>query len=165
MANIEDNLVNTPLTPVDETAVDTNLTTVLTTLEPYTRGLTEEQLRSFFSLKEENLVFAVLVKDQAQILGSLIPPALSSVVTNLENDLSLHGQMSQIDSGLIAQIQLRLQHTRRLAGHEAFVGSLALYKVIEALASMGIPQAIAAYNLLKERFANQGGAPADPDTP
>jgi len=61
---------------------------------------------------------------------------------------------------------VRVEHTRRLAGHEAYVGSLAVYKIIEALAAMGIPQAVAAYNLLKERFANQGGTkPADPDTP
>jgi hypothetical protein len=39
------------------------------------------------------------------------------------------------------------------------------YKIINALASMGLPDAVTAYNLLKERFANQGGAPADPDTP
>jgi hypothetical protein len=40
---------------------------------------------------------------------------------------------------------------------------VALYKIIEALAGMGIPQAIAAYNLLKERFANQGGGQVRPE--
>ena len=47
--------------------------------------------------------------------------------------------------------------SRRLAGHEAYVGALAVYKIIEALASMGVAAAIPPYILLKERFAAQGG--------
>jgi len=166
MANLQDNLLNTPLTAAEEGTINTSLSTALTTLEPRTYGLTEDQLKSLFSLQEENLVFAVLAKQQAEALSSLIPPAISSVVTNLTNDLDLYSQMVQIDNVLLAQIKVRVEHTRRLAGHEAYVGSLAVYKIIEALAAMGIPQAVAAYNLLKERFANQGGTkPADPDTP
>jgi len=38
-----------------------------------------------------------------------------------------------------------------------------VYKVIEALASMGLPDAVTAYNLLKERFANQGGGQVQPE--
>jgi len=37
------------------------------------------------------------------------------------------------------------------------VGALAVYKIIEALASMGVAAAIPPYILLKERFAAQGG--------
>jgi len=46
--------------------------------------------------------------------------------------------------------------TKRLADHEAYTAALALYKIIEAMAELGIPGFQAAYDVLKVRFAAQG---------
>jgi hypothetical protein len=42
---------------------------------------------------------------------------------------------------------------------------LAVYKIIEALSAVGVDGAKAAYDILKERFANQGGSGATQPNP
>ncbi len=163
MANINVNRVNITISNADDTAIVAAITDMNTVLDPYLTALTQEERESLFALGEENLAFATLAFQQAQALGTLIPPALSSLVANLENDLIFHEQLLQIENVFVAQIAQKVGDTRRLAGHEAYVGGLTVYKIIEALASIGVTGAEAAYDILKVRFANQGGgAPLAP---
>ena len=165
MANITENIVNTTITPADETTIGTNTAALMTLLQPYLATLTDEQRASLFSLKEENLVFAYLALQQAQSLGNLLPPALSSLVANLGNDLELHNQLTDLENTFIKQVAQKVADTKRRAGHEAYVGGLAVYKIIEALSAVGVDGAKAAYDILKERFANQGGSGATQPNP
>ena len=161
MANINENRVNTVISTADQTALDTATAGIKTLLDPYFYSLTDEERTSLFSLQQENLVFAHLALDQANLLGNLIPAALSSLVSNLNNDLKLYQQMDGFEKGVLAQINLGVADTKRTAAHESFVGGLAVYKIIEAMANMGVATAKPAYDILKERFANQGGRPID----
>ena len=136
---------------------------VMAVLSPYLLGLTEEERKSLFSLAEENLVFADDALTQAQALGSLLPPQLSGLVGNLENDLRLFRQLDMFEKEFIVQVTQQVADTKRVAAHEAFVGGLAIYKIIEALASVGVTGAQAAYDILKVRFANQGGGGSQPN--
>ena len=165
MANVNENRVNTTINAVDLAALDTATAGIKTLLEPYFASLTDDERTSLFSLAEENLVFAHDALERAKLLGNLFPPALSSLVTNLENDFKLYEQMDGFEKDFIAQISQSAADTKRLAAHETYVGSLAIYKIIEALATMGVAGAKPAYDILKERFANQGGRPAGPPTP
>ena len=85
------------------------------------------------------------------------------MVSNLAVDLSLFGQLNETEIGALAQLVQRVKDTKRLCAHEAYVGALALYKVIEAMASLGVEGFQAAYDILKQRFAEQGGRPAQPN--
>lgn len=163
MANINENRVNTTISPADDATILTAVGTINTTFDPYLTALTQQERESLFALSEENLAFALLALQQAQALGNLIPASLSTLVSNLTNDLDFHNQLLEIENVFVAQIAQKVADTRRLAGHEAYVGGLAVYKIIEALASIGVTGAEAAYDILKVRFANQGGgAPVVP---
>ncbi len=157
MANVTTNLVNSIIIPADQTALNTGTAAMMALLQPYFVTLTDEERASLFSLQEENLVFTSLALQQAQSLGSLMPPALSSLVTNLSNDLELQQQLAEFENNFIKQLAQKTADTKRRAGHEAFVGGLAVYKIIEALAAVGVDSAQTAYDILKVRFANQGG--------
>ncbi len=157
MANITTNIVNTTISPADETTLTTTQAALMALLQPYFVTLTTDERAALFSLKEENLVFSFHALEQAQALGNLIPPALATLVSNLDNDLGFYTQLNSLESVFIEQLAQKTADTKRRAAHEAFVGGLAVYKIIEALAAIGVDGAEAAYNNLKERFANQGG--------
>jgi len=159
MANLNVNRLNGTLPVPVETAVNTDLTNVLTAIDPYTTTLVEEERSTLLSLKEENFVFAYQALTQAQLLSNLIPPAMATLVTDLQNDLGLHAMLRDMEDGVLSQIKNRIADSRRLAGHEGYLGALAVYKLIGAMASMGVEGADPAYQLLKERFAEQGGRP------
>jgi hypothetical protein len=157
VANINTNLTNTVISPADETTLKTSRADMMTLIQPYFVALTDDERASLFSLKEENLVFAHLALQQANSLGNLIPPALSSLVTNLNNDLTLHTQLAELENDFIRQLARKTADTKRRAAHEAYTGAIAVYKIIEALNAVGVDGAKEAYEVLKERFANQGG--------
>ena len=93
-----------------------------------------------------------------------MPPALAALVTNLDNDLKFSNQLTDFENNFIKQIQQKVADTKRRAAHEAYTASLAVYKIIEALAEVGVDGAQAAYDILKVRFEGQG-RPAGPPTP
>lgn len=165
MANINTNIVNTTINAADLTSLNTGTASLLTLLQPYFVPLSDDERASLFSLKEENLVFAYLALQQAKNLGNLIPPALSTLVTNLENDLKFQQQLGELENDFILQLAQKTADTKRRAAHEAYVGGLAVYKIIEALASISVDGAQVAYDILKVRFANQGGAGATQPNP
>jgi len=162
MANPSVNRINTSITPADTTAINNALNTALTTLATYTQALTEDERTSLFSLSEENLVFAQEALAQGQLLNAGFPAPIQSIVTNMSTDLNLFGQLNGLDEGNIAQLALRVKDTKRLTAHEAYSGALAVYKFIEAGASLGMQGYQAAFDALKVRFANQGGSPPVP---
>ena len=159
MANLNINRLNATIPAAVKAAVDTDLNDVLTAIDPFTTTLIEEERVSQFSLKEENFVFAYEALMQVEGLLNLVPPAMATLVTDFKNDLDLYTQLREIENGKLRQITNRVADSRRLAGHEAYLGALAVYKLIGAMAGMGVEGADPAYQILKERFANQGGRP------
>ena len=75
----------------------------------------------------------------------------------MQNDMSLFTQLDEIII-LTKQLLEKLEDTQLLAGSEAYVGALAVYKLIGSASDAGVPGADAIYDQLRQRFAGQGGA-------
>lgn len=163
MANATENRINTVITDADVTAIGTGFTGINTKLDPYTVALTDDERSSLFSMAEENRVFAEAALEQGNLLFDSLPPAMQAIVTNMAKDLGLFKQLEKMENTQIKPLALSVADTKRLSAHEGYVGALALYKIIEAFAQMGIPGFQAAFDALKERFAGQGGRPPAPD--
>lgn len=160
MANPNVNRINTTISPADVTTINTSMGTVNSTLDPYTQQLTEDERDSLFSLAEENEAFADDALAQGQLLMAQMPPAMQTIINNMDTDSKLYDQLDKIEDELVKPLAQRISDTRRLTAHEQYTGALAVYKYIEAGAQLGLPGFQAAYDILKVRFAGQGGRPA-----
>ena len=159
MANPNDNRTDAVISNADLVLIADGFTNVLKGLEPYTHTLVQEERDSLFSLAEENLVFAQDAQTQGLLLQSSFPAQMQKILTNMANDLSLRNQLDEVFTGVLGQVTLRIEDTRRLAAHEAYSAALAIYKCIEAGAALGLDGYQAAYQVLKARFSTQGGRP------
>jgi hypothetical protein len=162
MANATINRIDTTISAPDQVSIDAGFTQINTAVNNFAKSLTPQERDSLFSAAEENLVFITEANQQAQLLIAQFGPEVQLIATRLTKDLTLGNQVNAIQIGALAQLQLKITDTKRLAFHEAYVGALAIYKFIEAGAEIGLPGFQAAYDVLKVRFANQGGAPANP---
>ncbi len=162
MANPNVNRINATISAPDLTAITNALTALLTALLPYTQPLTEEERKSLFSLAEENLVFSQEALAQGQLLNAGFPAQMQTIVTNMNTDVTLWGQFNSINIGNLAQAVQRVNDSQRLSAHEIFTAALAIYKFIEAGAALGLVGYAASYEILKARFAAQGGNPPVP---
>ena len=163
MANTNVNRINTTVTDSNMSNISTAFTAINAALAGSTVALTDEERNSLFSLSVDNKEFAHDALAQGLLLYSQMPPAMQVIVDNLKNDLVLNSQMETLIDTLIAALLLRASDTRRLSGHEGYVGALALYKIIEAMAGMGIEGFQAAYDVLKPRFEGRGGSTPNPN--
>jgi hypothetical protein len=163
MANTNVNRINTTVTDANMGNITTAVTDINTALDGSTVALTDEERSSLFSLSVDNKEFAHDALAQGQLLYSQMPPAMQTIVDNLKNDLVLNSQMEKLIDTQFSTLQMRASDTRRLSGHEGYVGALALYKIIEAMAGMGIEGFQAAYDVLKKRFEGQGGSAPIPN--
>jgi hypothetical protein len=84
----------------------------------------------------------------------LFPVYLSGV--ELHKDFTLYNQLDELVT-FASQLSEKLRDTQILAGSEAFVMSLSIYKLMEAASNAGMPGADTIYEQLAERFAGQGG--------
>lgn len=160
MANPNENRINTTITAGDLTSIDTGFTGINTSLDTYAQALTEEERAQLFSLAEENKVFASDALEQGLLLSPQFPPMLQAVVTNMQTDSTLHDQLEKIMETQVLPLMMKVKDTMRLAAHEKYVAALTVYKMIETGAGMGMPGFQAAFDILKGRFAGQGGRPA-----
>jgi hypothetical protein len=163
MANPQSNRTDITVTPADMTTITTGFGSINTALATYTQALTEGERESLFGMKEENLVFAGDAIEQGVILQPTFPAMIVDILTRTQTDYNLANQMDQLIKQYIEPLLKLCQDSRRLASHEAYVGALALYKVIEAGAALGLPGYQAAYDILKVRFAGQGTTPQQPE--
>jgi hypothetical protein len=100
---------------------------------------------------------------QAQILFATFAPLVQAIFNRFKTDMTLVGQMDLLEEAYAAALLRRITDTGRLAKYEAWTAAIALYKVIEAGAEMGMPGYQAAYDILKARFAGQGGNQPQPN--
>ena len=160
MANPNSNRIDAVISPADLTTINTAGDTLRLTFDPYMRDLTPQERESMFSLAEENEAFADAAVEQGQLLIAQMPLAMQGIISNTARDQQLIDQLDTLEDTLLAPIQQRVKDTKRLAAHEQYTGALAIYRFIEAGADLGLPGFQAAYDILKVRFAGQGGRPA-----
>jgi hypothetical protein len=162
MANVMENRISTTFTETElkELAIARNA--YMNILRAKTLALTADELASLNSMAVSNFVF---VKDTLQASDaeglSILPPAIAALLPEAGKDA---GVFTQLDTEelLLVDLLTRIQHTKRVAAHEAYNVCAKAYEQYQMLADAGVPGAVTRYNALKDRFKdNGGGRPKD----
>ena len=154
MANLTENRLNEVLDP----AV---LTTALTALDTFMAALPEgalndDQRRRYTGMDVDNRVFVETAVNVMRGSGASVLPATFQLTT-LQNDYDLFEQLQMVSERTSA-LQRKLDDLSRIAAHEAYTYALAIYAIYEAMSRAGSEDARAGYELMRERFAGQGGS-------
>ena len=162
MSNITENRLNLVLSAADITAINTAIAAITAKLP--TPSLNEAQRKDFQAIDVDNKVFCEDVVTEMNISGAgILPPFLNA--TFIQNDLNLFEQMDAVEASLMNVLQ-KVADLKRIAGHEAYGMSNAVYKIYTAANFAGVPGAKQAYDKLKLRYDAQGngaGRPNDED--
>lgn len=154
MAANNSNRISAVLTDAQITALRTAISTIESTL-PFLIGLTSEERKSMPKISDANKTFT---EDASAAL--LVNPELFPVYVKpaeLANDLKLYQQLDEFVQR-IAKFSEKLTDTQSLAGSEAYVSALTVYRLAESAANAGVAGADTLYNQLRNRFAEQGNA-------
>lgn len=161
MSNLTNNRLNITATATQITAVKTALQTIATNL-PFLIGLTTEERIALPAIDVNNKAFTEDAISAGVNNANLLPAYLSTA--SMQTDLSLFTQLDEVIT-LTKQLLEKLEDTQLLAGSEAYVGALSLYKLFGSAADAGVPGSDSIYAQLKQRFAGQGGAGNAPTNP
>ena len=153
MANLSENRLNEVLDP----AV---LNAAITALDAFMAGLPEgvlndDQRRRYTGMDVDNRVFVETVLDVMASSGASVLPASFQLAT-LQVDYDLFEQVKSVLTR-VAQVQRKLEDLLRISAHEAFTYALAVYAIYETMSKAGSEDARAGFELMRERFAGQGG--------
>jgi hypothetical protein len=158
MSNLSNNRINITATAAQITAVKAAFQTILTNL-PFLIGLTTDERTSLPKMNVNNKAFAEDSINAGANNAAMVPSYLS--VPNMQNDLTLFNQLDELE-GLANQLCERIRDTRILAGSEAYVSALALYRLFGSAAEAGVPGADAIVAQLRERFIRTTSTPPTP---
>ena len=161
MSNLTNNRLNSTATAEQITAVKTALQTINTNL-PFLIGLTSDERVALPAIDVNNKAFAEDAINAGVNNAPLIPSYVS--VESMQKDMILFNQLEEI-TALVNQLLEKLEDTKLLAGSEAYVSALALYKLFGAASDAGVPGSDVIVSQLKTRFAGQGGAAKAPTNP
>ncbi|MCZ8089155.1 hypothetical protein [Flavobacterium sp.] len=153
MANLSNNRLDFTLSQSDVTAINDSIDTLNSRLD-FLVGLTVTERISLPAIDVNNKAFTEDAINAATSNETLLPGYIS--VTAMKNDLDLFNQLEPIKVKL-QQIVEKLNDTQMLAGSEAYVAALMVYKLFGSAADAGVPGTDTIYDLLKQRFAGQGG--------
>ncbi|WP_146743720.1 hypothetical protein [Aequorivita sp. CIP111184] len=108
----------------------------------------------------DNRVFVETVLDVMGGSGASVLPASFDLAT-LQNDYQLFEQLKMVTERTAA-LQRKLDDLSRIAAHEAYTYSLAIYTMYEAMSKAGAEAARPGYELMRERFNRPSvGRPED----
>ena len=161
MANINVNRLSITMTAAQITAVKTAIQTIQTNM-PFLVGLTVEERSALPKINVSNKAFTEDAINSMVNNPGLLPAYFN--VAEMQKDMSLFTQLDEM-SIIVNQLSERISDTQLLAGSEAYVSALAAYRNFEAAANAGVSGADTIYDLLKSRFANQGGSSTETTTP
>jgi hypothetical protein len=161
MSNSQENRIDITMTPAQVTAVKTALQTMETNM-PFLLGLTTEQRVAIPKINVVNKAFVEDAMNEFSNNAAMLPSYLD--VTKIKTDYTLYTQLDEIIF-LVRRVLEKLEDTQMLAGSEAYISSLVVYRLFEAAAGAGVPGADSIYAQLKERFTNTPSTPSTPSTP
>ena len=118
-------------------------------------GLTIDERVNMPKINVANRTFVMDSLAALQTNASFMPAYVN--VPEMGKDITVYNQLEEFTQRA-AQLSEKLGDTQMLAGSEAYLTSLAAYRMFEAAAKACLPGADAIYDSLKERFANQGGS-------
>jgi len=148
MPNLNSNRIDVVMTETSLQEAKAKLIAFETSL-PFLTGLSPQERMALPKINVSNKVF---VEDSVMHIENTpgVLPAYVDV-SKLKNDLILFKQLDELLS-VSRRITEKLEDTMMLAGSEAFVMSLAAYRLFAAASIAGIPGADTAYGHLKKRF-------------
>ena len=125
-------------------------------------GLTIDERVNMPKINVANRTFVMDSQAALQTNASFMPAYVN--VPEMGKDITMYNQLEEFTQRA-AQLSEKLGDTQMLAGSEAYLTSLAAYRLFEAAAKAGLPGADAIYDSLKVRFADQGGSNNNPPNP
>lgn len=153
MANLSNNRLDFTLSQSDVTAINDSIDALNSSLD-FLIGLTVTERITLPAIDVNNKAFTEDAINAATSNETLLPGYISVVA--MKNDLDLFNQLEPIKIKL-NQILEKINDTQLLAGSEAYTSALAIYKLFGSAADAGVPGTDTIYDLLKQRFAGQGG--------
>ena len=162
MSNILENRVSTTFTPDELEKLSTQRKALMAVIKPKTVALNEAELASLSSMAVDNFVFVQeTVKTSDEEGMALLPPAIAALVPELQKDADFYDQLD-VEEAMMEDLITRIRHTKRLVAHESYNMANRIYGLYQSLAESGVPGAAARYNILKDRYKdNGGGRPAE----
>lgn len=161
MSNMNNNRIDQVLTDEQMRKAKENIKNIEKDF-PFLVGLTDQERNSLLGIDVNNKAFVEDALNAGRANPELLPRYIS--LENAENDLKLFEQMDEIIP-ILKQFLQKLTDTRLLAGSEAYMTSLMLYRLFTAAATAGMPGAEAVMKQLQPRFKKQGGTGSEPTPP
>ena len=139
--------------PAAKLAKITQLLTDLNAELEFTVGLTADERQALPKMNDGSEPFVDDALAGAQQNTDLFPGYVK--LDELQKDLTLYTQLGPL-VGRLAGLSERLRDTQMLAGSEAYVTSLMIYRLAESASKAGLPGADTLYQTLRKRFTAQG---------
>ncbi len=161
MSNLTNNRIDTVMTPAQVTDVK-NAITAINTVISFSVSLNTDERASLPKISVANKSFTEDAINAIANNGALFPAYLN--VAQMQNDLELYRQLDEL-STMLRQTLERIEDTRILAGSDAYVAALSVYKLVGAAASAGVQGTDTIYEQLRERFTvstNNNPTPPSP---
>lgn len=152
MANLSENRLNQIFSPEDMVVFKEGIKAI-DGLMPQ-GNLTDVERGRLFAMDVNNTVFVENAHMEMVNSGEGIIPTYINE-TFIANDLTIFKQLDVMETSLLRVLR-NVSDLKRIAGHEAYVGGLAVYKIFEAANAGGVRNAKEAYDNLKVRFEKQG---------
>ncbi|MEO7310436.1 MAG: hypothetical protein ABIX01_08570 [Chitinophagaceae bacterium] len=153
MPTANSNRISATITPEKLTQLHAAFDTIDAIFEPFAVGLSAAERASLPKINDANKTFAGDALLGAQQNTNLLPGYIQ--VGEMQKDMDLY---QQLDAFVVrtSQLAVKMADTQMLAGSEAYVTALIIYKLSESASAAGVPGANALYQNLKHRFSGQG---------
>ncbi|TCZ71782.1 hypothetical protein [Flaviaesturariibacter aridisoli] len=161
MSNLTANRVNHTFTQTEIDEIKQHFTAINRIMGPKLIGLTKDERRKLPKMYKANLMFMQDAQLVAEHNPDLFPAYFNADA--MRTDEQLHLQMKEIGM-LTGQLHEKVMDTGLLAGSEAYVSALAVYRMAQAAAKAGVAGAKALADKLAERFQQASdGEPEEMD--
>ncbi len=146
-------LISSPLTATEFTAVNAALDTLMTTLSPKAVNLTAEERQKYGSIGEQNKLIVQKIELQSNTYPNFKSPQVNW--TEFANDLAMRKNLEIIQSKLEVLSNL-VQNTKILYDKDNYDAALVQYNFIKYLADTQTPGADQLYIELQQFFNRTG---------
>ena len=161
MSNLTNNRIDTVMTPAQVTDVKNAITAINTAIS-FSVSLTAEERMTLPKISVANKSFTEDAINALDNNVAIFPAYLN--VGQMQNDLKLYQQLDEM-AIMLRQTLERIEDTRILAGSEAYVAALTVYKIVGAAAKAGIEGSETIYEQLRERFTTSTNSKITPPNP
>ena len=161
MSNLTNNRIDTVMTPAQIADVKNAITAINTAIS-FSVSLTAEERMTLPKISVANKSFTEDAINALDNNAAIFPAYLN--VGQMQNDLKLYQQLDELAT-ILRQTLERIEDTRILAGSEAYVAALTVYKIVGAAAKAGIEGSETIYEQLRERFTTSTNSKITPPNP